>query len=324
MLVLASCGGSAVEPTPKNRVAGLATRAGFGVYDIAEGNCSPIEVSGLSGPVPIASAFKLWVLDTLARQVKAGVVKWQDQVVIRDELRSDPSGEVYTIADGATITVRRLAELMISISDNTAADHLIDHLGRRAVEATILAVAPQSAPRNIPLLSTADMARLKFLRPDLGREYLMLRTIEARRLFLARLPRRSPFPWIDDPAALNNVDLSKPRSVYELEWFATGTDLCTTMTDLARLADQDPRGPLDAILSANPGLPPGLDHLWHHTWFKGGSEPGVLALVFRLADSSTDRVVVVALSDKDHSLTASASGEAVLRQVLLLGSKQKP
>ena len=68
---------------------------------------------------------------------------------------------------------------MISISDNTAADHLIDHLGRETIEANIATVAPQSAARNVPFLSTADMARLKFVRPELGSEYLTLGSIEA-------------------------------------------------------------------------------------------------------------------------------------------------
>lgn len=82
---------------------------------------------------------------------------------------------------------------MVSISDNTATDLLIDHVGRDAVEHTIRDLAPDGAPLTLPLLSTADMARLKYLHPDLGAEYLAL-PVDHRAGFLPNLAERAPFP----------------------------------------------------------------------------------------------------------------------------------
>ena len=57
----------------------------------------------------------------------------------------------------------------------------------------------------------------------------------------------------DDPAAVDRLDLTTPSSVDEIEWFASGTDICRTMVDLARLSDEAGLEPLDGILSAAQG-----------------------------------------------------------------------
>lgn len=124
-----------------------------------------------TSPVPVASVFKLWILDAVARSIDSGDIGWDTPVAVRDTLRSDPSGEVYGYPTGQEVPVSKLAELMISISDNTATDHLIDLIGRDAISEVIREFAPDGAERTLPLLSTADMARLKFVHPNLGHEY---------------------------------------------------------------------------------------------------------------------------------------------------------
>jgi hypothetical protein len=253
----------------------LAPRAGYGIYDAGDGRCNLLAGHGLTSPVPVASVFKLWILDAVARSIDSGDIGWDTPVAIRNTLRSDPSGEVYGYPTGQEVTVSRLAELMISISDNTATDHLIDLSGRDAIGDVIRELAPDGAERTLPLLSTADMARLKFVHPNLGREYAALDP-DARSQFVSTLPERGPFPWPDDPAAVNRLDLTTPRYVDEIEWFASGADICRTMVDLARLSREPGLEPLEGILSANPGLPPAQARAWTTTWFKGGSEPGVV------------------------------------------------
>lgn len=293
----------------------LAPRAGYGIYDAVDGRCTLLAGYGLTGPVPVASVFKLWVLDAVARSIDSGDLGWDTPVVIRDTLRSDPSGEVYDYPTGQEVPVSQLAELMISISDNTATDHLIDLIGRDAISDVIRELAPDGAERTLPLLSTADMARLKFAHPDLGREYASLGP-EARSQFVPTLPERGPFPWPDDPAAVNRLDLTTPSFIDEIEWFASGTDICRTMVDLARLSLESALEPLDEILSANPGLPPSQSRSWTTTWFKGGSEPGVVTLAYRLATEGLDRIVVIALSDPDAPLTQQAEGQQIIETIL--------
>ena len=309
---------SATTSTNVNRVpvdvSALAPRSSYSIYGIVSDRCSLIESSNGSNPnhaVPVASVFKLWVLDALARSVEQGATSWDDNVTISDELRSDPSGEVFQYPQGKNVSVKRLAELMISISDNTAADHLIDLLGRKEIEVVIGELAPDGAERTLPLLSTADMSRLKFA-PELGREYLAL-TTPRRSDYLVGLRERGPLPT--DPTELAKLDLVTPNFVDDIEWFASSDDLCRTMADLARLSRKPGLELIAEILSINNGLPPQQATQWDTKWFKGGSEPGVVALVYRLAKREVNRVVVLTLSNPNEPLQQRMDGEKIIASI---------
>lgn len=311
---------SATTSTNLNRVglvdvSALAPRSSYAIYEIASDRCSLIEGSNGSNTdrsVPVASVFKLWVLDALARSIERGSISWDDNVEIRDELRSDPSGEVFQYPQGKNVSVKRLAELMISISDNTAADHLIDLLGRKEIEVVIGELAPDGAERTLPLLSTADMSRLKFAHPELGREYLAL-TSARRSDYLVGLRERGPLPT--DPTELAKLDLVTPNFVDDIEWFASSDDLCRTMADLARLSRKPGLESINEIFSINNGLPPHQATQWDTKWFKGGSEPGVVALVYRLAKREVNRVVVITLSNPNEPLQQRMDGEKIIASI---------
>lgn len=93
-----------------------------------------------------ASTMKVPVLIQLARQVDAGVVSWDDSLVLRNEFSSIVDGSAYqlTIEDdsdttlyqrvGAVITYGELAERMIVRSSNLATNVLIDVLGAAATQ----------------------------------------------------------------------------------------------------------------------------------------------------------------------------------------------
>ncbi len=308
------------RPTPEQvdtAVRAVAARSGYGIFDVTDAQCRQSRGLDTGTVMPIASAFKLWILDALAREVAAGRAGWDETFAVRDDLRSDPSGEVYAMPAGTKLTLRRYAELMISISDNTAADHLLARLGRTTVEAAMAAVGVSTASRNTPLLSTADMARLKFVSPESGSRYLALGSVDERRRFLDRLPAEVPFPWARAGAATPDIDLSKPRRIDELEWFATPVDLCRTMVDLAGLAARSGLGAVGEILTINPGVPPDVRAQWAEVRFKGGSEPGVLTFVYWLArPDGKRRVVVLGWSDPSRTIAESAAGEAAFRAVL--------
>jgi hypothetical protein len=321
-LLLCACTTPASSPPPEDAVAAavraVAPRATYGIYDVADGRCTQVAGMGTSRILPIASVFKLWILHALAVEVAAGRARWTETFPVTDELRSDPSGEVYAMAAGTAVSLRRYAELMISISDNTAADHLLARLGRRSVEASMVALGVSTAATNTPLLSTADLTRLKFVSPRFGRRYLALRSVSERRRFLERLPHVVPFPWSRPGNGSQVPDLSTPRLIDRLEWFATARDVCATLAGLDRLAARPGQRAVGDILELNPGLPPDLLPSWESARFKGGSEPGVLALAWSLRrGDGARRVVVLAWSDPRHALSEGPVGEKALRAVLV-------
>ncbi len=281
----------------------MADRVVYAVYDAADGACTPLLERGGDTVAPTGSTFKLWVLAALARAVEAGDASWDETMAVERAYRSSPDGEVYPLEDGTEVTLRRLAELMISISDNTATDHLIARLGRDSIEVTIADLGISTVDRNIPFLTTAELFALKFVDAGLAERYLAIEGADARRAFLDDVVQATPLPWIDDPDWTPSAPLTTPVLVDELEWFATPLDICTTFHDLDRLAATPGLEPVGEILAINPGLPIPEDD-WSTIRFKGGSEPGVAMLAYWLeAPTGERRVVVLGLSDDVRTFT---------------------
>src|SRR5262249_60292082 len=81
----------------------------------------------------IGSAFKLYILSELAREVNAKERKLSDVVTLDDRAVSRPSGTLQTWPHGSPLTLHTLAAFMISIRDNTAAAQLFCTLARERV-----------------------------------------------------------------------------------------------------------------------------------------------------------------------------------------------
>lgn len=239
--------------------------------EVVDGSCVPVESRSAAEPTPLGSAIKLYVLAALGEAVLAGTVGWDDPVEIRDELKSIPSGVLQNRAAGETLPVREVAELMIAISDNTATDHLIALLGREEVERLMSGYGNTSAALNIPLLTTREFAALKVGPTAALRQEWIDGDEAARRRIVADLAdvRAADLPMT------TFVDPVDPDTV---EWFATPDDLCELAVRLEALAERVPE--VAQILSVNPGVAaaPGT---WDSLWFKGGSEPGLVAVWWR-------------------------------------------
>ena len=91
--------------------------------------CRPIRAIDAGTAVPLGSAFKLYVLDALARAAASGKVSWNQQLTITSQLKSLPSGELQKEPDGTRVSVRQAADDMISLSDNIRRQHA-DGTGR--------------------------------------------------------------------------------------------------------------------------------------------------------------------------------------------------
>ena len=278
----------AVDPAPPHQVVGLlftgAEMAGdtldklaadmralpgttsLGVYTLGEG--APRLVSGIAPDkaMPLGSAFKLWVLGELAREVSAGERKWSDVVPIGPA--SLPSGITQSWPPGSPVTIQTLATLMISISDNSATDTLVTLEGERLDGFVTKAGVPGLAP----VLTTRQMFALKSpANNDLATQWATSLAPSARRRLLdtnaARL-RATPI----DPMMF----AGKPAAIDTLEWFASPAETAGMLDWLRRDGGDTPL----ALLAINPGIDPATRGKFDYVGFKGGSEPGVITLNF--------------------------------------------
>ena len=239
---------------------------GLGIYALGEG--APRLVAGIAPDkaMPLGSAFKLWVLGELAREVSAGERKWSDVVAIGPA--SLPSGITQNWPPGSPVTIQTLATLMISISDNTATDTLVSLEGEQLDHF----VTQAGVPRLAPVLTTRQMFALKSpANADLATQWATSLAPSARRTLLdgnaARL-RTTPV----DPMMF----AGKPTKIDTLEWFASPAETAGILDWLRKQGGETPL----PLLAINPGIDPTTRGKFDYVGFKGGSEPGVVTLNF--------------------------------------------
>lgn len=287
-----------IRPLPKRPVEGdtwddigseldeIASRVSIGAYRVREnGALQPVHMLNEREALATGSTFKLWVLAALADEVKAGRLRFDDVLAVRDEWKSLPGGTMQNEPAGTEHPLAHFAERMITISDNTATDHLIHLIGRENVERAMARWCAEPE-RNIPFLTTRDMFVLKLdTDPALAERYIAGAVDEKRTI-------------LDDEAAQKMPNLAAasfwiaPRRIDTLEWFASAEELCQTISDLATLGSSDESmAPVMGAMSVNPGVP--LDRQkWPGFAYKGGSEPGVLNLTIWLLRDDGERFVL--------------------------------
>lgn len=86
---------------------------------------------------PTASVIKLPLLVTLYEDAIAGRIDLSERITYRDETKVAGSGVLQYLDDGLNPTLRDLAVLMMSVSDNTATDLLFDRVGKARIEAVM-------------------------------------------------------------------------------------------------------------------------------------------------------------------------------------------
>ena len=238
---------------------------GFGIYALGDG--APRLVAGVNSdqPAPLGSAFKLWVLGELAREVAAGERKWADVVPVGTA--SLPSGILQGWPAGSPVTLQTLATLMISISDNTATDTLVTLEGTRLDRFVATAGAADLAP----VLTTRQMFAIKSAASsDLAATWGKTPPAERRKLLDASAARLAATPV--DVAMFTG----KPVAIDTLEWFASPAQTAAIL-DWLRTKGGDTAL---SILAVNPGIDASTRARFDYIGFKGGSEPGVITLNF--------------------------------------------
>ncbi|MDB5506060.1 MAG: putative beta-lactamase [Devosia sp.] len=194
----------------------------------------------------VGSAFKLAVLAVLNDDIVAGRRAWTDVTTIEPRQKSLPSGLLHTFPDGAPMTLYGLATLMISISDNTATDVLLDLVGRDAV-ARRLGIDFAIKTRELFLLKRNAALRARFLAADVAGKTALASEMDAMKL-------TSQGAGATDPLT-NGV-----------EWYVSLSTLCRLMGEVADLD----------LMQITTG--PASRSEWDSVSYKGGSEVGVLNL----------------------------------------------
>ena len=247
-----------------DEIRALPGRTAFSVARL--GDAAPVVLASLEPDraLAIGSAFKLFILAELSRQVAAGERRWSDVVPL--DRRSIPSGNLQNWPRGSPVTLHTLASLMISVSDNTATDVLLHTLGRANVERMMTTIGIADAVRNRPLLSTLELAAIKTApAPALN---LWRQADEAgRRRLLGEYAQA-------DASRIDIARFSGNPLNLDVEWFASPSDMVRVMDWLRRNGDDT----ATAILAINSGLGPQLRGALAYVGYKGGSEPGVLNL----------------------------------------------
>ena len=279
----------AIEPQAPNRISGLLftgaemrsdslaaiieeIRALPGQKSIAIarlGDGAPALLASLEPerPLAIGSAFKLFILAELSRQIAAGQRHWSDVVAL--DRHSVGSGTLQNWPLGAPITLHTLAAQMISISDNSAADVLLHALGRENVERMMTVIGVADPGRNRPFLSTLEMAAIKTGPAPAYNAWQQADEAGRRRMLSS------------DYAApdISRIDVARfagnPLRL-DVEWYASAADMVRVMDWLRRNADETAK----AILAISPGVGPQLRGELAYVGYKGGSEPGVLNLTW--------------------------------------------
>ena len=274
------------------------------VARVSGGGCQTVHAVDATTPAPLGSAFKLYVLDALARAIAAGTVSWDQRLTLTSQLTSLPSGELATEPAGTQVTVLQAAQDMISSSDNTAADLLITLVGRTAVESAAADSGMADPALDTPFLTTRELFVLKLDDwPALASRYLALGAA-GRQALLTGTVDRVPLSALHVTAP---TGWTQPRDIGTIEWFASPADICRVYASLAALSRQPGLAPVASILEINNGslaLDPGQ---WSSVWFKGGSEPGVLTLNYLATTRTGQSYVVSALAANPSAPIRSAA-----------------
>ncbi|MGC4251488.1 MAG: serine hydrolase [Sphingobium sp.] len=213
------------------------------------------------------SSFKLYVLAELARAVEAGERRWSDVIPLAHK---SFSGRLTAYPAHAPMTLHSLATAMIAESDNSAADTLLIALGREKVDAIVPRTGHAKADDALPLLTTAEAFALKMPANANLRQSYARGTLGQRRALL-----RDNAGHLDAKAVDIGSVAETPASIDSAEWFASPEDEVALLDWLRRHG-----GEALPIMAVNPGIAPADAARWRYLGYKGGSEPGVMAMNF--------------------------------------------
>lgn len=229
-------------------------------------NGEPVEGHNVDGKLAVGSAFKLGVLAALNRQIVAGKHEWDDILVLDARHKSLPSGILQSFPDGAPVSLHTAASLMISQSDNTATDMVMELVGRADINAALGGFA----------LTTREFFQLK-ADPVSSEAFVSAQDMDGKTEVVERFKAR-PLPAASD--------VMRPHDP-GVEWYVPVTALCELIEAVEALD----------VVGINTGVADPA--VWERIAFKGGSEIGVINLTTRLVNAAGDVFCVAYTLNRD-------------------------
>ncbi|MFO0856468.1 MAG: serine hydrolase [Phycisphaerales bacterium] len=245
----------------------------------------PIAAKSEEKPMAINMISMLYLLAALGDEVEAGKATWDEKLTIEDRFKSLPSGTMQLEEPGKQFPLRDFAIKMITLSDHTAADHILNRLGREHMQEYIAAINDNTV-RNTPYLYTREFFALKLGAPEEVRTDYVDADDDDQLTMLSKggdafnvLQERGNVLETLGPAL---GDWLEPVSVDSIGWYATPKQCCELMAKLHAMELRKGMEPIADSLRHNPGI--GLDEeKWKTVAFKGSSgEPGVQTGVWML------------------------------------------
>jgi beta-lactamase class A len=256
-------------------------RYSYQVSRVDRGRCEPIAGANTDLSLPLASIFKLYVLLAVADAVKAGTLRWDDQLTITARAKAVGSAGLDELEPGTKVSVRTAAQQMISASDNMATDLLIDRLSPAAVERALVAAGHHDPASMTPFPTMHELFSVGWGEPDLREQWKNAGPQDRVRL----LQQTNARPYEPDPKRTHT-----PASGYGVEWYGSAADICRVHLAL-QAAAVGPAAPVKDILSAIPGVDLNREK-WPYIGAKGGNLPGDLTFSWYVVDHTGQPWVV--------------------------------
>ncbi len=253
----------------KTDFAALPGKAGFIIETLSD---TGAQVSGgfnTDTQFAIGSTFKLYILAELASEIEAGQRRWSDVVPLSQ--RSFSSLATRGWPKDTPMTLQTLATMMISVSDNSAADTLLSVLGRSAVEEKLATIGHGDPDKALPFLSTVEAFALKSKANAALRDRFLKANEAGQRALLTSETSKLGFDQVDTTTFANG-----PAYIDTIEWFASPKDIGALMGNIRRINNKTTL----EIMGVNAGIAPATVAKWKYLGYKGGSEPGVMSMSF--------------------------------------------
>ena len=264
----ASPGSEAVEKSVREALGPIPGKTAFAFTEVTDAGVNPLFGLRADQRFAIGSSFKLFILGTLIDEVNAGRRQLDDTMRLKAGLTGPPHSEMASWPIDSPVTLHTLALKMISVSDNTATDHLHFLLGRESIERMLPLMGHAEPSLNRPLLSTREMVALRDRKA--GLPALAYRKLDeaARRKFLAE-----NFAAIPD---YESIDFD--TAAYQLaEWYGSPVEMSRALAWVHHHTTNGvPAASLRLVLTVDPKIK--YDpKVWTFVGFKGGSEDQLLA-----------------------------------------------
>ncbi|MBA1148592.1 serine hydrolase [Ectothiorhodospiraceae bacterium WFHF3C12] len=238
-------------------------------------NGKPYLREGTDSALFCGSAFKIAVLAALEYTIDNQRSSWDNVLELGDIDRSLPTGIMHRWPTGTMVTVDSAAVMMMSLSDNTASDLLVRHLGRKTVE--------QFSPHSVPFLTTREAFILS--QPDYSQLTERYRSMNEEE-------RRELLSTISD---IDKYRLPPPEASSNVLHPAIGWRFETMQLALLLSKIETKR-----LLSV--GQPPFDTAPWSSFGYKGGESSGVINATFWLSgdDGTTYSISMTQNAEEDE------------------------